>query len=180
MLTPESSPTSATLAVNYRQVDRNYIRQLRVEISLQLVLIIGLALFYTYFAPVDWRWIGISLAVVVTLIWLLMVLLWAPRRYQLTGYDARELDVHYRTGALWRRQVAVPVSRIQHVEIAQGMIARTLGLSQLVIYTAGGSGSDLAIPGLPLALAERLRDQLLDQVAARAAEETEHMAEPQA
>lgn len=78
--------------------------------------------------------------------------------FSIRGYVIRERDVTYRAGFLFRSVTTIPFNRIQHSEITQGPIARRFKLSHLKIYTAGGSGSDLKIPGLDPEEAARLRD----------------------
>jgi membrane protein YdbS with pleckstrin-like domain len=53
---------------------------------------------------------------------------------------------------------SVPFNRIQHSEINQGPLDRAYNLASLNIYTAGGSSSDLTIPGLPYDQAVKLRE----------------------
>lgn len=102
------------------------------------------------------------------LIVLFLIIVWVPRKVRRTQYLLRERDVHLRTGWWWSRSVSVAINRIQHVEITQGPFERLNGLSQLVIYTAGGHQSDVKIPGLDTDLAQRLKTHLTR----RATEET--------
>lgn len=159
----------------YHRVDVKYITQLRIEIAARCALILTVTLILTVIASPPWHIAGIALTGIMVIALLLLHSIWAPRRYQLTGYLACPEDVRYRTGALWRKHTAIPLNRIQHVEITQGGIERMLGLAKLIIYTAGGHGSDLAIPGLPFAHAEKLRDGLLASVVAvKPDAQTEH------
>ncbi len=64
------------------------------------------------------------------------------------GYVMREKDIIYRTGLIFRKRVHIPFNRVQHCEVAQDLIERNFNLAKLKIYTAGGSRSDLSIPGL--------------------------------
>lgn len=95
------------------------------------------------------------LAVWLFLFVLLMIRPW--KLYEYKGYALREHDMLYKSGWLWKRKVAVPYNRIQHVEIRRGPIEELLHLRKLEIYTAGGSASDLSIPGLGPEQAEKLR-----------------------
>lgn len=95
-------------------------------------------------------------------LWLVLALVWAPRRYQVTHYYVADDLIGYVVGAVWHSEVVVTFNRLQHLEIAQGPIERVLGVSRLVLYTAGGGMADLVIPGLPLATAEQLRDAVLN------------------
>ncbi len=80
------------------------------------------------------------------------------------GYKIRAKDIHYKRGWISRSLTSVPFNRIQHVEIAQGMVDRWMGLATLKVYTAGGSQSDLSIPGLTYAKASKLRQFLLQKI----------------
>ena len=93
-------------------------------------------------------------------IWLLLfsLLLIRPwKLYAYKGYALREHDILYKSGWLWKRKVAIPYNRIQHVEVRRGPLEELLHLRKLEIYTAGGSASDLSIPGLGPEQAEKLR-----------------------
>lgn len=98
---------------------------------------------------------------IIALLFLALIVLWVPRRVRHTRYLLRELDLHMQTGLWWRRTVSVAISRVQHLEITQGPLERSLGLSRLAVYTAGGMKSDLMIPGLPAGTAGRLKVQIL-------------------
>jgi hypothetical protein len=67
-------------------------------------------------------------------------------RYRNMGYAVRSHDILFKSGWIWRKTVAVPFNRVQHCETYEGLFSRWYGLTNLKIYTAGGS--DLQIPGL--------------------------------
>ncbi len=73
------------------------------------------------------------------------------------GYLVREKDISFQKGLLIFKSTSVPFNRIQHVEVNQGILAKMFKLSSVKIYTAGGSTSDLSIPGLPVKIAENLK-----------------------
>jgi membrane protein YdbS with pleckstrin-like domain len=72
--------------------------------------------------------------------------------------DALELE----RGVLTRVETAVPFVRIQHVDTQRGPLDRLLGLSSVVVYTAGSRGADVTIPGLTPDRAQKLRNRLRD------------------
>ena len=78
-------------------------------------------------------------------------------------YALRERDIIYSSGVLWRKNVVIPFNRVQHAEVSQGPLDRLFNLSRLKIYTAGGSSSDLAIPGLKPEEAERIKYFILNR-----------------
>jgi membrane protein YdbS with pleckstrin-like domain len=82
-------------------------------------------------------------------------------RYQSTwlGLDADGLEFEH--GWLWRHQVSVPRSRIQHTDVTQGPYERRFGLATLVVYTAGTEHASIPIEGLRHETALAFRDALL-------------------
>lgn len=73
------------------------------------------------------------------------------------GYLVREKDVSFQRGLITYKVTSVPLNRIQHVEVNQGILEKMFGLSSVKIYTAGGTSSDLTIPGLTESDAQKLK-----------------------
>ncbi|MCH8555312.1 MAG: PH domain-containing protein [Schleiferiaceae bacterium] len=82
------------------------------------------------------------------------------------GYAIRTHDISFRTGWLFRSFTVVPFNRVQHCEVESGPIERLFALSTLKVFTAGGSGSDITIPGLEPATAKKLRAHIISTAAA--------------
>lgn len=99
--------------------------------------------------------------------------------FRTRAWALREHDLIYRYGVLWRKTAIVPFARIQHVEAAHGPLERYLGLMRLKCFTAGGMSADLTVKGLDRAAARRVRQYLLEQIAA-AADDEESVASPAA
>lgn len=136
----------------------------RVRVRWILSGLIGAAVVGTVLTVVD-RFVldafGLLGAVVAAVITPLVVghavLRYRSWRYELQG-DALELE----RGVLTRVETAVPYVRIQHVDTQRGPVDRLLGLSSVVVYTAGSRGADVTIPGLLPDDARTLRDRLRD------------------
>jgi membrane protein YdbS with pleckstrin-like domain len=79
-------------------------------------------------------------------------------------YALRERDILFRLGWLWKASTVVPFTRIQHAEVEQSFFERMYDLATLNVFTAGGSSSDLAIPGLKHEQAKAIRDFVLGRV----------------
>ncbi len=77
------------------------------------------------------------------------------------AYQRGEFDLMFKSGLWWKKKTAVSFSRIQHIDLSHGPLERKLGLASLKFFTAGGSSSDLKIPGLPKADAELIREHIL-------------------
>lgn len=89
-----------------------------------------------------------------------LALLWPRARYRSWRFEVRDTDVVLRRGVWWRITSIVPHSRIQHVDTKHGPLERKLGLSSVVLFTAGTVGASIEIPGLPVGEAAELRDLL--------------------
>ena len=96
---------------------------------------------------------------------------WVAWRF--TRFRVAPHQVELRSGAVFRQHRQVPFERVQAVELSRPVLARLLGLAQVVVQSAGGSDSHLTLSFLPLARAEQLRDELLD-LAGRS-DEVEHL-----
>ncbi|MFN2424610.1 MAG: PH domain-containing protein [Cryomorphaceae bacterium] len=81
------------------------------------------------------------------------------------AYALREKDLTYRKGWIFTSVTTVPFNRIQHTEVSQGPLERKFKLCKLNIYTAGGSTSDLSVPGLEANEAAQLRDYVAKKAA---------------
>jgi membrane protein YdbS with pleckstrin-like domain len=91
-----------------------------------------------------------------------------PRRVRAIGYQLRADDFLVRRGIMFQRFAAVPYGRMQLVDINRGPLDRALGLAELKLVTAA-SASNVAVPGLPMADAEALRDRLVELAESRRA-----------
>lgn len=82
------------------------------------------------------------------------------RRYEYTRYRIDDQGLLIRRGRLFRSEVAVLRSRIQHTDVTQGPIERAFGLGTLVVHTAGTSHAQIQLDGVAWDEARRLRTDL--------------------
>jgi membrane protein YdbS with pleckstrin-like domain len=87
---------------------------------------------------------------------------WPPLRYRHWRWAVEPDRVLIERGVIWRSRSLIPRVRVQHVDTRTSPLQRWLGLSSLIIYTAGTRGADAEIPGLTAADAERLREELAE------------------
>ena len=71
------------------------------------------------------------------------------RRWKSTAWKLDDTGLHVRRGRLWRKEILVPRSRVQHLDIERGPIERRYGLATLIVHTAGTRQHALAPAGLP-------------------------------
>jgi membrane protein YdbS with pleckstrin-like domain len=84
-----------------------------------------------------------------------------PMSYARWRYGFLEGLLLMRYGILFVEERAVPVRRMQHVDLSRGPIERLFGLATLVVFTAGNEGSAFRVPGLPVQKAQELRDRIV-------------------
>lgn len=91
-----------------------------------------------------------------------VVVLWWPRLlFASWGYQLEADRLVVARGVWTRRVTAIPLVRVQHVDVARGPVEQALGLAEVYVYSASGLGADGVIPGLTLADAHALRDALI-------------------
>lgn len=114
-------------------------------------------------------WAAAALAwALATLLFAAPALLWPPVAYRHRSYRFEPEGVHLERGVLWRSQLAVPRSRVQHTDVTQGPLERMHGIATLTLHTAGNHYAAVSLPGLEHATALAARDFLLADRAAEA------------
>jgi len=103
-------------------------------------------------------WVA-PLAAAVGAVWLGWTFWLIGRQVRATGYALRADDLLVVSGIMFRRLVIVPYGRMQLVDVSRGPIDRYFGLATVQLHTAAAT-TDATVPGLPLAEAQALRDQL--------------------
>lgn len=79
---------------------------------------------------------------------MLLGTVWVVLHYRIWVYQVRDDAIYLERGVFTHVRTLVPYVRIQHVDTSRGPVERLLGLSTLVVYTAGSRGADVSIPGL--------------------------------
>jgi hypothetical protein len=102
---------------------------------------------------------AVVIALVVVVVAALAADLLAGRRVRAWGFAERADDLLVRRGVMFRRMSVIPYGRMQYVEVTAGPFERSFGLATVQMHTAAAA-SDARVPGLPAAVAARLRDQL--------------------
>ncbi|PMD69803.1 PH domain-containing protein [Companilactobacillus nuruki] len=108
-----------------------------------ILIAITIAIFiWRIFAPIDMKK-GLGVATLILLITAILVLLielilvtyhWNFWTYYI---DERQVELHH--GFFFRKQIIMPIARIQNVTLKQGPILRWKNLQKVIIVTAAGS-----------------------------------------
>ncbi len=103
---------------------------------------------------------GFLLLAVVLLLLAYPVLIGPGRRYARWGYLMDGEDLRIAHGVWTHVETLVPLGRVQHIDVSQGPLERSLGVCRLVVHTAGTMHSRVVLPGLARTTAEAMRDEI--------------------
>ena len=150
--------------VQLKGLNTKYITVLLFNFSLLLILVIGGFSTLFYFnqdAFSNTIWMAILVGLVLILVGLVA---FTKFSFHKKGYAFREHDAIYKSGLISETTTIIPFNRVQHVALHQGFISRKLGLASIELFTAGGSSSDLEIPGLLLADAQLIKNLVSQKI----------------
>lgn len=110
----------------------------------------------------EWPWWPPFVLLLPLALWSLFV---APsRRFATWGWALAEDELHVAHGVWTRVHTIVPLTRVQHIDVAQGPVERGFGVAQLIVHTAGTAHATVGLPGLSRATADELRDTIRGHV----------------
>lgn len=125
--------------------------QLRVYLTLPVIALAAIT-------GLCWLFFGVFMAVIpaAAAVAALVFMLAFPAMYCERMQYTRHRDwMKIERGILWKRVTLVPRRQMQYIRIKRGLIERILGISTLVIVTAGGR---VALRGMPAEDALRMRE----------------------
>lgn len=144
----------------------NVIRYWQIEYALYIlkrILICIVPLIIQVIWLPAWSWLTIVSCLGISLFFIIGVIFicyGVYKKYSRRSYLLGDDEIMIRWGNVWSDNSSIiPISRVQHVDQAQDMIAKRLGLSELTITTAG---DDHYIVGLTEEDAVRLRRQIIE------------------
>ena len=141
-----------------------YLRVVLINLAVVIAILILAPILVSIFNPEafsgrEWLILGIAIPVLCALIILFSIL-----GYQKKGFAFREHDVLYKHGVIATNTIVIPYNRVQHVALHEGLVSRFFGLAKIEIFTAGGSSSDIEIPGIEKEQAESIKQLLMGKI----------------
>lgn len=124
-----------------------------------LGLAIGMLLFFVDEVRPNAKWI-----IPLYLAFLATFFLLFRASFKKRGYAIRTHDVIYKSGIIAESTTIVPLNRIQHIELNEGIFSRIYKLGSLQLFTAGGQTGHIHIAGIAIDDAKRIRDLLLKKL----------------
>jgi putative membrane protein len=100
-----------------------------------------------------------------------IIVAFAVIEYKRYRWELTDAELHIYRGLIVHKRMHVPYGRIHTADINAPLLDRLFGVVTLKMDTAGGSHAqaDAQIPGLEMALAERIKDEIFRRKAAAAA-----------
>lgn len=151
--------------INFEFLDIKFRKSQLISVVLfytgaMIMMVVSLLLFKEVEIPPSW----IILVVAIWLVLFTISIIYVIKSYHYEGYALREKDIMYKSGIFFKSVTIIPFNRVQHCEIQQGPTERYFNLGSLLLYTAGGSSSDLIIKGLIYSKAQILKEFITKNV----------------
>ncbi|WP_213002071.1 PH domain-containing protein [Winogradskya consettensis] len=120
------------------------------------IAVIVAALSWQTLSQVGLERFAIVVAVLAVGVVIYSVIGWLNTGYHLVGRELRIQD-----GLLWRRNRAIPLDRLQAVELRRPLLAQLTGLAELRLEVVGGGKTEAPLAYLSVKEASALRERLL-------------------
>lgn len=149
-------------AVEFSVLHSNYWKVTLINVFLFFLIIgtgLGLLLFFNEGLLVFMLEISVIYSVL-----LITVLMLSRISFKKKGFAFRTHDVLYRHGVIATNTIVIPYNRVQHVALHEGFVSRFFGLAKIEVFTAGGSSSDIEIPGIEMEQAENIKQLLMGKI----------------
>ena len=111
------------------------------------------------------RWVALLLAAswfVLNTAFTSLGFFWPQLQFRHTSYRVDALGIRIRRGVVWRSEISVPRSRVQHTDVSRGPVERGFGLATLIIHTAGTEHATVSLSGLAVDVANGIRNYLIE------------------
>jgi membrane protein YdbS with pleckstrin-like domain len=138
-------------------VDRRYVWGQLIGLGGAAVVVVAVAAAIVWQSDAVWWPTVVGGGIVAALVLIAVATSLEARRL---AYQIRDHDLSLRSGVIRHRVETIPFSRVQHVGVGRGVIERSLGLATLELSSAG---PDLAVPGLSVADAERIKQAVAER-----------------
>lgn len=155
--------------VTFTSLHKDYLNVVYISNAI-FTLVISIIFLVLVFSN-DWFREHLLIFAGIKIIFIILLFVISNKAFRRKGYALREKDVLFKRGLIAHKTTVIPLNRIQHVATHEGFLSRMYDLSEVQIYTAGGSSSDLSIPGLPKEEAAKIKNYLLTQIQSEVEEE---------
>jgi putative membrane protein len=116
---------------------------------------------YQQLGPLRWALCAVAVLIVALAV--------AAVSWFTTGYQVHGRELRISEGLVWRRTRAIPLERLQSVDVVRPPLARLTGVAELRLEVIGAFRAEAPLAYLSLPVASRLREHLLSLAGGRAA-----------
>ncbi len=136
-------------------LDTDYWKVILINSIIFLIIIGLLGSAFIYFQPeiVVNAWLALGLFGAFSV----LVIISKYLTFKSQKYAFRDHDVIYQSGYIAKITTVIPYNRVQHVTLLEGFVSKQFNLAKVGIFTAGGKGSDIEVPGIKKEEAERIK-----------------------
>jgi len=150
--------------VTFTNLHPKYIRVVLISLVRIIAIVVLAPLLLSMFKPELFsRRVWLILGVIIPVFSILLVV-FSIIGFKKKGFAFREHDVLFKHGIIATNTIVIPYNRVQHVALHEGLISRYFSLAKIEIFTAGGSSSDIEIPGLEKEQAENIKQLLMGKI----------------
>ncbi|MBB6271200.1 hypothetical protein HDF26_001627 [Pedobacter cryoconitis] len=161
----ENDPIDISTIPRYEEIElnkphRDYLKVIFINFTIFFIVfgvLIGLGVTF-----IDELKLNIVLILSIYLVFMGLLILLFVASFKKRGYAIRSKDVIYKSGIIAESTTIVPLNRIQHIELNEGIFSRIFQLGSIQVFTAGGDSGHLKIKGIPIDEAKSIRDLLLN------------------
>lgn len=167
-INPDELKSSTDL--DFRPLESRFVKVLRIESILVwfIIALIPWILFYLFdmneisgssiflYSFVAWS--------VVSLVCMFVNLFILKKALTFRGYSIREMDLTYRKGIILTKYTTLPYSKIQQVNVKQGLFSRIFGFFTIELQDGSQLSEGVVIRGLSMESAEKLRDFIMTKI----------------
>lgn len=148
--------------VQFSVLHPNYWKVTLISLSIFFIILgvgVGMALY-------SMEELSESYTIIISIYIVLLVFAFTLSRisFRKKGFAFRNHDVLFRNGIIATNTIVIPYNRVQHVALHEGLVSRYFGLAKIEIFTAGGSSSDIEIPGIEKSQAENIKQLLMGKI----------------
>ncbi|MEV6348654.1 PH domain-containing protein [Actinoplanes sp. NPDC051851] len=115
-------------------------------------------------AALSWQTLGrlgLEHFAIVVLVFAVGAVIFSAIGWWNTGYQVVGRELRISDGLLWRRNRAIPLDRLQAVELRRPLLAQLTGLAELRLEVVGGGKTEAPLAYLSVQHASELRERLL-------------------
>lgn len=124
----------------------------------------GLFMFGLYAVFGMGSWSNFLWTTAVTLVFTAIAIVAPVLKYYFFTFHIAQEELIIQQGLLYKQRKAVPLDRIQSININQNFLQRILGIAALEVETAGSSHKEIEIPALDYAFAKAIKNTLQQEI----------------